>query len=228
MARSRSPRISSASRDVAVSHSFINCAFASSCRECRSPPYLRFGKIELLADLKVQAETGPRHGSWRFGENDDLIVCWHFQGRDRKILRHRYALIDNTGAWQLVEVGDFMHAAQIPLTFLFPVAQGTTHAPSPLNFIHHARIAPKHGGNFKTMALQEDGLVQFEEVTPHGSWHHGDNGELVVNWQCEGDEAYIMNHRYQKLPQTDVWRLAFRGSHSVLNDTLLIPRSPVA
>ena len=226
MARSRSPRMPSASTDV-VALTFMNCAFISSQCKCRCPS-IRSGKLELLADHQVQAEESSAHGSWNYGVDEDLHVCWHYRGIVPKILRHRYARIPDTSAWQLVEVGDLTHAAQFPLTFLFPITQGTTHAPSPLNFIHHAQVASWHGGKFKTMALQENGLVQFEEVTPHGSWYHGDNGDLVVSWQCEGVVDYIKTHRYHKLPQTDVWRLAFKGAYSVQDDTLLIPSTPVA
>ena len=229
MARSRSPGISSASRDVvAVQHAFISCAFAPSChcRACRSS-YLRSEKIELLADLQVQAEHGSPHGSWTFVGADDLILCWHYCGRNRKVLRHRYGRIENTNAWQLVEVGDLTDAVQIPLTFLFPLTQGTPHAPSSFNFIHHAQVAAKYGGKFKTMAFQEGGLVKFEGTEPHGSWHHGDNGALVAKWQCYGEVDYIKTHCYHKLPQTDVWRLASRGANSVHDDTLLIPSTPV-
>ena len=225
MARSRSPRTPSASTDV-IAYSFMNCAFTPSQCACRCP-FIRSGKIELLqANKQVQAEKGSRHGSWKFGEDDDLIVCWHFRGRFHQIKRHRYARIPSTDSWQLVEVGDFTQASQIPLTFLFPVAQGTTD--SPLNFIHHARLAPQHDGKFRPMALLEAGTVQFKEDEPHGSWYKGCNGDLVVHWECNGEADNIKKHRYHKLPQTNVWRLSFLEAYSVQDDTLLIPSTPVA
>ena len=199
MSRSRSPRTRTASTDVVV-HSFIN--FSSN----------RFGNIKLLADKQVKAEKGPKHGSWKLGEDDDLIIEWHFRGSASQIQRHRYAQIPSTKAWQLMERdGDSVEN----ITFLLPVVvfRETTHAP--LDFIHHAQSAPWCCGKFKPMALREDGSVKFDGVSPHGSWHHGDNGALVAKWQCYGEEDYIQTHCYHKLPQTDVWRLAFRGAHSV-------------
>ena len=211
MSRSRSPRTRTASTDVVV-HSFIN--FCSN----------RFGNIQLLADKQVKPEKGPKHGSWELDEDDDLIIEWHFRGNAPQVQRHRYAQIPSTQAWQLMERdGDSVDN----ITFLLPVVvfQETTHAP--LDFIHHAQSAPWRCGKFKPMALREDGSVKFDGVSPHGSWHREDNGDLVVLWHFNGDEAKIRNHRYHKLPYTDAWRLIYREGYSIQDVTLLMPITPV-
>ena len=120
MSRSRSPRTRTASTDVVV-HSFIN--FCSN----------RFGNIELFADKQVKAEKGPKHGSWKLGEDDDLIIEWHFRGDASQVRHHRYAQIPSTQAWQLMERD---HDMVENITFLLPVAQSTTHAPP--DFLHFA------------------------------------------------------------------------------------------
>ena len=180
--------------------------------------HFRCEKLELLGDKQVQAEKGSKHGSWDLGEDDELTIVWHFQGDGPLVRRHRYARIPSTEAWQLLELED---DPVDTIAFLFPPARDTTHAP--LNFIHHARCAPWHGGKFKTMALREDGSVKFNDVSPHGSWQRGFNEDLVVNWHFNADADNLKNHRYHKLPFTDAWRLVHREGCSIHDDTLLIP-----
>ena len=79
--------------------------------------------IELLADKQVKSEEGPNRGSWKLGEDDDLIIEWHFRGDASQVRHHRYAQIPSTQAWQLMERD---HDMVENITFLLPVARSTT------------------------------------------------------------------------------------------------------
>ena len=176
--------------------------------------------IELLADKQVKGEEGPKHGSWKLGEDDDLIIELHFRGDASQVRHHRYAQLASTEAWQLVERD---HDMVENITFLFPVARSTTHAP--LDFLHFADSAPRCWEKLKLLALRDDGSVKINAGSPHGSWHRGDNGDLVVNWHFKAEEDKIKNHRYHKLPYTDAWRLIYRNGYSIHDVTLLLPIS---
>jgi hypothetical protein len=192
-----------------------------------------FRMIKLLADEQVKSEEGPRHGSWELGEDCDLFIEWHFRGIASQVRHHRYAQLASTEAWQLVERD---HDMVENITFLFPVAQSTTQAPP--DFLHFASSPPCRWGESnegiaacklaprgQSIVLREDGSVKFNVGSPHGSWHRGDNGDLVVNWRVKGEEEKTKNHRYRKLPFTDAWHLIYRGGYSVDDVTLLLPIS---
>ena len=181
--------------------------------------------VALLADRKVQAEQGPKHGSWNRGEDDEYIIEWHHGGIPSEVRRHRYATIRCTQAWQLMErEGDRNLVDNV--TFLFPVAQGET--PEPVGFLQH-----KHQSglsDFKLMELQEDKLVIFHEGSPHGSWRREEYGDLVVKYLSNEDEVQMnifptKNHRYHKIPYTHVWRLLSCDGLFVQDVTLLLPIS---
>ena len=207
VSRSRSPRIRTARADRVV-HSFLH--FNSD----------GFVMVALLADRKVKAEQGPKHGSWERGEDGEYIIEWHHGGIPSEVRRHRYAKNRCTQAWQLMErEGDRNLVDNV--TFLFPVAQGET--PEPVDFLQH-----KHQSglsDFKLMELQEDKLVIFHEGLPHGSWRRQKYGDLVINYLSNEDEAQIKNHRYHKTPYTHVWRLLSCNGFFVQGVTLLLPIS---
>ena len=207
VSRSRSPRIRTARADHAV-HSFLN--FNSE----------GFVMVALLADRKVKAEQGPKHGSWERGEDGEYIIEWHHGGIPSEVRRHRYATIRCTQAWQLMErEGDRNLVDNV--TFLFSVAQRAT--PEPVDFLQH-----EHQSGFshlKLMELQEDGFVIFHEGSPHGSWRRENYGDLAINYLSNEYEVQTKNYRYHKIPYTHVWRLLYCDGLSVQDVTLLLPIS---
>ena len=202
--RSRSPHTRTAEAHSVV-RSFINFTSHS------------FLKIDLLPDKQVKTETGPIHGFWEDGEDDEeLIVWWHWRGNWREVRRHRYAKVASTRAWQLVER---CHAIVRNGAFLLPIAQEPTHVP--LDF----RLHDYRGGSqyWKVLALRADKLVQVDDGLLHGSWDQEEHGDLVVNWHHKSEEDKIKSHRYRKVPYTDAWRLLYRDGRSICHGTILLP-----
>jgi hypothetical protein len=54
------------------------------------------------------------HGSWRFTENNDLHVRWHYSGLEASVKDHRYRRIEKTDCWELVDYGSRWYSMLLP------------------------------------------------------------------------------------------------------------------
>jgi hypothetical protein len=72
--------------------------------------------LRLHAQGTCTTEKAPdqHHGEWKFAENGDLLVKWHFQGEVAKVKEHRYRKIERTECWEGVNVDKGWYTMLLP------------------------------------------------------------------------------------------------------------------
>jgi hypothetical protein len=72
--------------------------------------------LRLHAQGTCTTEKAPdqHHGEWKFAENGDLLVKWHFQAEAAKVKEHRYRKIERTECWEGVNVDKGWYTMLLP------------------------------------------------------------------------------------------------------------------
>jgi hypothetical protein len=72
--------------------------------------------LRLHLDNTCSTAGAPNsyHGSWRFKENNDLHVRWHYLGLEASVKDHRYRRIEKTECWELVDYGSRWYSMLLP------------------------------------------------------------------------------------------------------------------
>jgi hypothetical protein len=72
--------------------------------------------LRLHVDGTCSTGQAPsiNHGSWRYTENNDLHVRWHYLGNQASAKDHRYRKIEKTECWEMVDHGSRWYAMLLP------------------------------------------------------------------------------------------------------------------
>ena len=170
----------------------IHRSFTHLCEGWETP-------LSLLTDGAVERTGMCVGGNWKWHDCDNLEVVFHCHGQQENAQTHQFQCMHCTDAFRLT-------GRPCPGTYLITRKPAASLSQPADSGIPHSFIESSHG--FETrLSLLTDGTVKFNGKHVGGSWQWQDGDNVNITFHCNGYTDWARSHCYQRIRDTDVFRL---------------------